>query len=93
MLNYLYKAYQKSETNWLLQLDIIVLGSPCSLKTCLIKHLATNIILIKSIGIIYCIFIRWLTTTIIFINLLLLGKSTIKLIEMLRHLYIRTGSG
>jgi len=92
MLNYLYKACQKSKTNWLLWLDIIILESLYSLKTCLIKHLATNIILIKSIGIIYYIFIRWLTTTIIFINLLLLGKLTIKLIKMLRHLYIRTSS-
>jgi len=32
-------------------------------------------------------------TTIIFINLLLLGKLTIKLIKILRHLYIRIGSG
>ena len=34
-------------------------------------------------GIIYHIFIRRLTTTIIFINLLLLGKSTIKSIKIL----------
>ena len=47
----------------------------------MIKYLATKIVLIKSIGIIYRIFIKWLTTTIIFINLLLLGKSTIKLIK------------
>ena len=63
------------------------------LKIYLIKYLATNIALIKSIGIIYCIFVRRLTTTIIFINLLLLGKSTTKLIEISRHLYIRIGSG
>jgi len=93
MLNCLYRACQKSETNWLPQLDIIKLGSPCSLKTCLIKHLATNIALIKSMGIICRIFIRRLITTIIFVNLLLLGKSTIKLIEMSRHLCIRIGSG
>ena len=55
----------------------------------LIKYLATKIVLIKSIKIIYRIFVRRLTTTIIFINLLLLGKSTIKLIKILRHLYIR----
>jgi len=60
---------------------------------CLIKYLATNIILIKSMGIIYRIFIRRLTTTIIFVNPLLLGKSTIKLIKMSRHLYIGIGSG
>ena len=54
----------------------------------LIKYLATKIALIKFMGIIYCIFIKRLTTTIIFINLLLLGKSTIKLIKILRHLYI-----
>ena len=78
--------------NWLLQLDIIELGSPCSLKTCLMKYLATNITSIKSIEIIYRIFIRQLTTTIIFINLLLLGKLTIKLIKISRHLYIRIGS-
>ena len=59
----------------------------------LIKHLATKIVLIKFIGIIYRIFIRQLTTTIIFINLLLLGKSTIKLIKILRHFYIRIGNG
>ena len=49
-------------------MDIIKLGSLYSLKICLIKHLATKIALIKSLGIIYCIFIKWLTTTIIFIN-------------------------
>jgi hypothetical protein len=57
------------------------------------KYLATNITLIKSIGIIYRIFIRQLITTIIFVNLLLLGKLTIKLIKISRHLYIRIGSG
>jgi len=78
--------------DWLLRLDIIILESLCSLKIYLIKHLATNIALIKSIGIIYRIFIRQLTTTIIFVNLLLLGKSTIKSIKISRHLYIRIGS-
>ena len=58
----------------------------------LIKYLATKIVLIKSIGIIYRIFIKWLTTTIIFINPLLLSKSTIKLIKISRHLYIRIGN-
>ena len=57
------------------------------------KHLATKIVLIKFIEIIYRIFIRQLTTTIIFINLLLLGKSTIKLIKILRHLCIKIGNG
>ena len=74
-------------------MDIIELGSLYSLKIYLIKYLATEIVLIKSIGIIYRIFIKWLTTTIIFINPLLLGKSTIKLIKILRHLYIRIGNG
>ena len=69
-------------------MDIIKLGSPYSLKTYLTKHSATETALIKSIGIIYYIFIRRLTITIIFVNLLLLGKSTIKLIEILRYLYI-----
>jgi hypothetical protein len=55
---------------------------------CLIKHSATKIVLIDFIGIIYRIFIRRLTTTIIFINLLLLGRSTIKLIKISRHFYI-----
>ena len=59
----------------------------------LTKHLATEIVLIKSIGIMCCIFIRWLTTTIIFINLLLLGRSTIKLIKISRHLYIGINNG
>ena len=58
----------------------------------LIKYLAIKTALIKSIGTIYRIFIRWLTTTITFINLLLLGKSTIKLIKILRYLYIRIGN-
>jgi len=93
MLNCLYRACQKSKINWLLWLDIIKLGSLRSLKTCLIKHLATNIALIESMGIICRIFVRWLITTIIFINLLLLGKLTIKLIKMSRHLYIGIGSG
>ena len=74
-------------------MDIIELGSLYSLKIYLTKHLATEIVLIKSIGIIYCIFIRRLTTTIIFINLLLLGKSTTKLIKILRYFYIRIGNG
>ena len=56
------------------------------------KYLATNIALIKSIGIIYRIFIKRLTTTIIFVNLLLLGKSTTKLIKISRYLYIGIGS-
>ena len=73
-------------------MDIIELGSLYSLKTCLTKYLTTKIALIKSIGIIYRIFVRQSTTTIIFINLLLLGKSTIKLIEILRHLYIKIGN-
>ena len=73
-------------------MDIIKLGSLCSLKTYLIKYLATEIALIESIGIIYRIFIRRLTTTIIFINLLLLGKSTIKLIKILRYFYIGIGN-
>ena len=60
---------------------------------CLIKHLATKTVLIKSIGTIYYIFIKWSTTTIIFVNLLLLGKSTIKLIEISHYLYIRIGNG
>ena len=74
-------------------MDIIKLKSPCSLKMYLIKHLATEIVLIKSIGTIYRIFIKQLTTTIIFINLLLLSKFTIKLIKISRHFYIRIGNG
>jgi hypothetical protein len=74
-------------------LDIIKLGSLCNLKTYLIKYLATKTVLIEFIGIIYYIFIRQLITTIIFINPLLLGKSTIKLIKILRHLYIKTSNG
>jgi hypothetical protein len=74
--------------NWLPQSDTIKLGSLCSLKTYLIKYLATETVLIESIGTIYRIFIRRLTTTIIFINLLLLGKSTTKSIKISRHLYI-----
>jgi len=69
-----------------------MLESLYSLKTYLIKYLATNIALIKSMEIIYRIFIRRLTTTIIFINLLLLGKLTIKLIKMSRYLCIGIGS-
>ena len=74
-------------------MDIIELGSLYSLKTYLTKYSATEIVLIKSIGIMCRIFVRRLTTTIIFVNLLLLGKSTIKLIKILRHLYIGIGNG
>ena len=74
-------------------MDIIKLGSLCSLKIYLTKHLVTKTALIKSIGTIYCIFIKWLTTTIIFINPLLLGKSTTKLIKILRHFCIGIGNG
>ena len=76
-----------------MQLDIIKLENLCSLKMYLIKYLAIKIALINFIGIICRIFIRWLTTTIIFINLLLLGKSTIKLIKILRHFYIEISNG
>ena len=75
--------------NWLLWLDIIKLGSLCSLKTYLTKHSATKITLIEFIGIICRIFVRRSTTTIIFVNPLLLGKSTTKSIEILRYLCIR----
>ena len=73
-------------------MDIIKLESLYSLKTYLIKYSATKIALIKFIGIIYYIFIKQLITTIIFINPLLLDKSTIKLIKILRHFYIRIGN-
>ena len=56
---------------------------------CLIKYSATEIVLIKFIKIIYYIFIRRLTITIIFINLLLRSKSIIKLIKTSHYLYIR----
>jgi hypothetical protein len=56
--NCLYRACQKSEINWLPQLDTIELGSLCSLKTYLTKHSATEIALIESIGTIYHIFIK-----------------------------------
>ena len=59
----------------------------------LTKYLATEAVLIKSIGIIYCIFVKRLTTTIIFINPLLLSKSTIELIKISRHFYIGIGNG
>ena len=74
-------------------MDIIKLGSLCSLKICLTKYLVTEIVLIEFIGTIYRIFIRQLTTTIIFVNPLLLGKSTTKSIEILRYLCIGIGNG
>ena len=74
-------------------MDIIKLESLYSLKMCLIKHLATKIALIDFIEIIYRIFIRRLITTMIFVNPLLLGKSTMKSIEISRHLYIGIGNG
>ena len=74
-------------------MDIIKLGSLCSLKMYLTKYSVTKIVLIEPMGIIYRIFIRWLPTIIIFINLLLLGKSTIKSIEILHHFYIGTDNG
>ena len=70
-------------------MDIIKLESLYSLKIYLTKYLATEIALIDFIKIIYHIFIRRSTTTIIFINLLPLDRSTIKSIKLLRHLYIR----
>ena len=73
-------------------MDIIKLESLCSLKIYLTKYLATNIALMEFIKTIYRIFVRRLTTTIIFINPLLLGKSTIKLIKILRHFYIGIGN-
>ena len=73
-------------------MDIIKLENLYSLKIYLTKYSATEIALIKSIGIIYRIFIRRLTTTIIFINLLLLGKSIIKSIKILCYFYIGIGN-
>ena len=73
-------------------MDIIKLGSLCSLKIYLTKYLATEIALINFIGIIYRIFIKQLTTIIIFINPLLLGRSTIKLIKILHYFYIGIGN-
>ena len=73
-------------------MDIIKLGSLYSLKTYLTKYLATEIALIEFMGIIYRIFIRRSTTIIIFVNLLLLGKSTIKLIKISRYFYIGIGN-
>ena len=71
-------------------MNIIELGSLCSLKMYLTKHSAIKIVLIDFIGIIYRIFIRRSTTTMIFINPLLLGRSTIKLIKILCYFYIKT---
>ena len=73
-------------------MDIIKLESLYSLKIYLTQYSVTEIVLIDSIEIIYCIFVRRSTTTIIFINLLLLGKSTIKLIKISRHLYVGIGN-
>ena len=56
----------------------------------LTKYLVTKTVLIKFIGIMCRIFIMRLTTTIIFINLLLLGKSTINLIKISRYFCIGT---
>ena len=74
-------------------MDIIKLGSLCSLKIYLTKYSATEIALIESMGIMCYIFVKRLTTTIIFINLLLLGKSTIKLIKISRYFYIEISNG
>ena len=65
-------------------MDIIELESLYSLKIYLIKYLATEIALIKFIGIICCIFIRQLTTTIIFIKVEF-GAATAA--EHAHHLY------
>jgi hypothetical protein len=73
-------------------LDTIKLKSLYNLKIYLIKYSATKTVLIEFIGIIYRIFVKRLTTTIIFVNLLLLGKSTIKLIEISHHLCIGIGN-
>jgi len=73
-------------------LDIIKLENLYNLKIYLIKHLATKMALIKSIGIIYRIFAKQLITTIIYINLLLLGRLTIKLIKMSRYFCIGIGN-
>jgi hypothetical protein len=78
--------------NWFPQLDTIKLGSLCSLKIYLTKYSATKIVLIEFMGIMCRIFIKRSTTIIIFVNPLLLGKSTIKLIKILRHLYIGIGN-
>ena len=70
-------------------MDIIKLGNLYSLNIYIIKYSATEIVLIDFIGIICCIFVKRLTTTIIFVNLLLLGRFTIKLINISRHLCIK----
>jgi hypothetical protein len=58
----------------------------------LTKYLATEIALIDFIEIICRIFVKRSTITIIFVNPLLLDRSTIKLIEISRHLYIGIGN-
>ena len=70
-------------------MDTIKLKNLYNLKIYLIKYLATEMVLIKSIGIMYCIFIKQLTTTIMFINLLLLSRLTTKSIKMLCYFYIK----
>ena len=72
---------------------MIELKSLYNLKIYLTKYSATKIVLIEFIGIMCCIFVRWLTTIIMFINPLLLGKSTIKLIEISYHFYIGISNG
>ena len=59
----------------------------------LTKYLATKTVLIEFIEIMCCIFVKQLTTTIIFINPLLSGKSTIKSIEILHYFCIEIGNG
>ena len=72
-------------------MDIIKLGRLCSLKIYLIKYSATKTVLINFIETICRIFVKQLTTTVIFIDPLLLDRSTIKLIKILRYFYIRIG--
>ena len=74
-------------------MDIIKLKSLYSLKTYLIKYSATEIVLIKSIKIIYRIFIRRLTTTIIVYTNLMVQVSRIQGHEIHVVSYARLDGG
>ena len=86
-------SFQNTETNWLPLLEIIVLGSPWSFY--IWSRNSQAIIGIDILGqAIRCLILdSWSTTTIIFIQPLLIGRLIIKLIKITFYLQSRAGSG
>ena len=86
-------SFQNAETNWLPLSEIIVSGSPWSFHTWSRNSRATAGVDMSGQAIRCLILDSRSTTTIMFVQPLLTGRSTIKSIKMSFHLQSRAGSG